>query len=271
MNRIKNIFKQLESRNETALVGFVTAGDPSYEKSIGIIEGMCSGGLDILELGIPFSDPTADGPVIQRSSGRALETGMTVKKVLQIAALAREVTDIPIILFTYYNPLLAYGLSSFYDDALASGADGILVVDLPPEESGEMTRTWGGRELSLIRLVAPTTPPGRMDMISEGASGFLYLISKTGVTGSDGLDLAEISAKTCQLKSISGLPVCVGFGISTPEDVAAVSAHADGVVIGSAFERLIEDNLKDPALLRLMQKRVESYKAATRPGRQGKL
>jgi tryptophan synthase alpha chain len=178
----------------------------------------------------------------------------------------REVTDIPIILFSYYNPILAFGPAAFYNQAVTAGADGVLVVDLPPEESDEMTELWAGDKLSLIRLVAPTTPRARMTYITDTAAGFLYLVSKTGVTGSDGLDLTAVAANTAVLQSISSLPVCVGFGISTPEDVASIAATADGVVIGSAFEKIIEDNLENPDLVTMMGATVKGLKAATVKG-----
>lgn len=263
MNRIDTTFAKLKQRGESALVGFVTAGDPDYSTSRDIVKAMCASGLDVLELGIPFSDPTADGPVIQRSSARSLAKGMTVKSVLGLSGELRKESDIPIILFSYYNPILAYGPAAFYDAAVAAGADGVLVVDLPPEESAEMTAQWPGDKLSLIRLVAPTTPRERMGYIAQTAAGFLYLVSKTGVTGSDGLDLAAVAANTTDLKSITNLPVCVGFGISTPEDVTAIAATADGVVIGSAFEKIIEENLENPELATLLGAAVKGLKAAT--------
>ena len=245
------------------MVGFVTAGDPEYSQSLDIVKAMCAAGLDVLELGIPFSDPTADGPVIQRSSARSLQSGMSLKSVMAMTRELRGMTDIPIILFSYYNPILAYGPVAFYNEAMAAGADGVLVVDLPPEESNEMTGLWPGDKLSLIRLVAPTIPRERMAYIAQTATGFLYLVSKTGVTGSDGLDLTEAAAKTAALKSISSLPVCVGFGISTPEDVATIAATADGVVIGSAFEKIIEGNLENPDLVAMMGDTVRRLKTAT--------
>ena len=263
MNRIDTTFTKLKQKGESALVGFVTAGDPDYSTSLDIVNTMCASGLDVLELGIPFSDPTADGPVIQRSSARSLEKGTRLSSVMDMTRELRKQTDIPIILFSYYNPILAYGPVAFYNEAVSAGADGVLVVDLPPEESNEMTELWPGDKLSLIRLVAPTTPRERMAYIADTAAGFLYLVSKTGVTGSDGLDLAAVAANTTALKSVSDLPVCVGFGISTPEDVASIAATADGVVIGSAFEKIIEDNLENPDLVSMMGSTVEKLKAAT--------
>ncbi|MDX2446061.1 MAG: tryptophan synthase subunit alpha [Desulfobacterales bacterium] len=266
MNRIKNTFSDLQQRDEKALVGFVTAGDPSPDLSLKIVLGMCRSGLDILELGIPFSDPTADGPVIQRSSERSLENGTSLTSVLEMTRKIRMKTDIPIILFSYYNPIFTYGHARFCNDAVEAGADGVLVVDLPPEESDEMTVEWNGQEISLIRLVAPTTPQDRMALIARAGEGFLYLVSKTGVTGSEGLDLEDIAEKVKSVRAITALPICVGFGISTPDEVAGVANVADGVVVGSAFEKKIETHMDDPDLPEILSEFVKTLKAATQKG-----
>jgi tryptophan synthase alpha chain len=176
----------------------------------------------------------------------------------------RKSIAIPIILFSYYNPILAFGLKEFYSAAKAAEADGLLVVDLPPEESDEMTSQWPAQDLALIRLIAPTTPSERMSRITASASGFLYLVSKTGVTGSDGLDLSEIDHHTETLRATTSLPICVGFGISTPADVAAIASSAEGVVIGSAFERTIEENIEDPNIAGKLAEQVASLKEATK-------
>ena len=264
MNRIDNTFKTLKKKKEKALVGFVTAGDPNIPESLRIIEAMIDAGLDVLELGVPFSDPTADGPVIQRSSARALKQGVNLPTVFEITRRLRKKTDIPIILFSYYNPILTYSVSAFYQDALASEVDGVLVVDLPPEESLEMTSCWSQNDLSLIRLIAPTTPTERMVQIAQSASGFLYLVSKTGVTGSDGLNTKDIGDKIKTLRSITQLPVCVGFGISTAADVTSIVSFADGAVVGSAFERLIEMNLEQPNLPIILAEKVHQLKRSTK-------
>lgn len=264
MNRIQQQFEKLSQNKSKALVGFVTAGDPDVDTSLKIITAMCKNGIDILELGVPFSDPTADGPVIQRSSARALKNHVSLDTVLKMVRKVREHFEIPIIIFSYYNPILAYGVDRFQPDAVSAGADGVLVVDLPPEESAELTSGWTNDDFSLIKLLAPTTPKERMAHIASSASGFIYLVSKTGVTGSDGLDTSEIGAQMNILKSITALPVCVGFGISSTDDVAAVAALADGVVIGSAFERLIEENINHPDLASLIGKQTAEYKAATK-------
>jgi len=265
MNRIAETFEKLRQKKEKALVGFVTAGDPNISESLTIITAMCEAGLDILELGVPFSDPTADGPVIQRSSVRALAKGASLRRVLEMTReIRKKFAEIPIILFSYYNPIYAYKSTAFYKAATESGADGVLVVDLPPEESDEMTEAWQGNALSLIRLIAPTTPVERMKHIAASASGFIYLVSKTGVTGSDGLDTGDIALHTKNLRSVTSLPICVGFGISTAAEVAVVASVADGVVIGSAFERLIEENMNNPELASIVAENVRKYKAATK-------
>jgi len=264
MNRIDKTFIDLQGKNEKALVGFITAGDPTPELSLKIVQGMCRSGLDILELGIPFSDPTADGPVIQRSSQRSLKNGTSLSSVLEMSRKIRRETSIPIILFSYYNPIFNYGAARFGKEAVEAGADGVLVVDLPPEESDEMTAEWNGQDLPLIRLVAPSTPQDRMALIAGTSEGFLYLVSKTGVTGSHGLDIQDITEKVATLRMVTALPICVGFGISTPDHVAGIAAVADGVVVGSAFEKLIEENIKDPGLAGILSATVKTLKAVTR-------
>lgn len=245
MNRIEETFARLHAKGEKALVGFVTAGDPDIDRSEEIVRRMCTSGLDLLELGVPFSDPTADGPVIQRSSARAIDAGVNLRSVIEMVPRIRKFSSIPIVIFSYYNPILAYGAEAFYADAVAAGVDGTLVVDLPPEESDELTGVWGN-ELDFIRLVAPTTSAGRMGRIASKASGFIYLVSMTGITGSGGLNFEDAARVAQDLKmNCRGLPICIGFGVSTPEDAARLSEFSDGVVVGSAFERLIESGLND--------------------------
>ncbi len=265
MSRLHHTFETLKEKGEGALVGFVTAGDPNPETSMSLLRAMIDAGVDILELGVPFSDPTADGPVIQRSSARALAQGMTLEKTLEMCRSLREWSDIPVVIFSYYNPILAMGNARFYEESLRCGADAVLVVDLPPEESRELLDQWSGNRLDFIRLVAPTTPTERMAAIAREASGFLYLVSMTGVTGSSGLNLSEVAATAGRLKQVTSLPVCVGFGISQPEHVTAVCRLAEGAVVGSAFERLIEENLQAPDLAERIGRYARSLKAATRP------
>jgi tryptophan synthase alpha chain len=262
MNRIEETFKRLRQMGKKALVGFVTAGDSTVPRSMDTIRAMAEGGMDILELGVPFSDPTADGPVIQRSSLRALNAQVNLGTVLQMTRDLRQELSMPMVIFSYYNPILAYGSKTFYRDALEAGVDGVLVVDLPPEEADEMISQWSGSDLALIRLVAPTTPPERMAKIAHGASGFLYLVSMTGVTGSDGIDIEAAIQTISSLKAVTRLPICVGFGISKPEQASALASLADGVVVGSVLERVIEAHLDDPECALKVGEKVRELKRA---------
>lgn len=263
MSRIANTFEKLGQRGERALVGFVTAGDPGISESLEVIRRMCRSGVDILELGVPFSDPAADGPVIQRSSARAIRAGATLPTVMEMVSMIREFSEVPIVLFSYYNPILAYGTAKFYRDCVRRGVDGVLVVDLPPEESDELTGMWG-KDLDFIRLVAPTTPRSRMARIAEKASGFIYLVSMTGVTGSGGIKMDSVAEIASDLReSCNGLPVCIGFGISTPEQVARLCPLAEGVVIGSAFERIIESSMSEGNSAEKVGDLVSAMKKAT--------
>lgn len=264
MNRMDQRFSDLKRKGEKALVGFVLCGDPTPDRSLELLAAMCDAGVDVLELGVPFSDPAADGPVIQRGGARALKGGANLARAIEMTSALRKRTVAPIILFSYYNPIFAYGAEALYRDALAAGADGLLVVDLPFEESRELTDCWSGAEedFALIRLVAPTTTPERMKTIARESSGFLYLISKAGVTGGGGLDPEEIRSQAATLRSVTELPVCVGFGITTPADAALLCPFVDGVVIGSAFEQTIEDYQDSPDLVRRLEEQVRGFKKA---------
>jgi tryptophan synthase alpha chain len=260
--RIEHCFSEFSKRGSTALVGFVSAGDPDISTSLELASAMCKAGLDVLELGIPFSDPTADGPVIQRAGRRALRAGSTLGKVMEMTKALRAETEVPIILFSYYNPVFAYGLGAFHRDSRAAGADGLLVVDLPYEESEELTDTWNGDDgFALIRLIAPTTPTDRVKKIAHNAAGFLYLVSKTGVTGSSGLDIPSVRAYVANVREATQLPLCVGFGINEPLQAKALAPFVDGVVVGSAFERTIEENLDSPHLVERVQEQVKAFKS----------
>ncbi len=264
MNRIDAAFQKIRLKNEKALVGFVTAGDPDISTSRAVIDEMLEGGIDILELGVPFSDPTADGPYIQRSSMRALKAGINIQKILLLVEKIRMKSECPIILFSYYNPLLAYGIEKLHKDAVKAGADGFLIVDLPFDESSELTSCWPDKALCVIRLIAPTTPEARMKKIAENAEGFLYLVSRTGVTGSGQIEINEVSTLLTRIKKFTEIPVCVGFGISKPEQVSQLSAIADGVVVGSAFEKMIEDNIDRKDLASLLGNFARELKGSTR-------
>jgi tryptophan synthase alpha chain len=241
MNRLDQTFQALAAARRKALVGYLTAGDPDFDASLAVLQAACGAGLDVLELGVPFSDPTSDGPVIEAAAGRALRSGMSLRRVLEMARRLRTTVTTPFVLFTYYNPLLQFGLADLGAALTQAGIDGLLVVDLPPEEAGELTAALAGRDLPLIRLIAPTTHPERMRQIVAGAGGFLYLITRTGVTGSGTLDRESVAGHARELQALSRLPVCLGFGISTPADVRNLAPLADGVVVGSALVKLAAD------------------------------
>jgi tryptophan synthase alpha chain len=265
MNRIDQTFQKLAAAKRKALVAYLTAGDPDFDTSLAILRTACASGVDILELGVPFSDPTCDGPVIQLASDRALKAGMSLSGSFRLAAELRKSVETPIVLFSYYNPLFKYGLDRVAAEARHAGIDGLLVVDLPPEEAGPLREALGGQRsetgnqmsevplshssiptlqysnIHLIRLAAPTTRPGRIRMLAEGAGGFLYLISRTGVTGTGGLDYAEVAKHAAEVKALCPHPVCIGFGISSGADARALAPLADGIIVGSALVRLIAE------------------------------
>jgi len=239
MGRIEEKFAALKKEGRKAFIAYITAGDPDLRTTALLIPALEKAGVDIIEIGVPFSDPVADGPVIQAASERALKSGVTLEKVFKMIAAVRKKSRLPIVLFGYYNPVLHYGNAAFACSAAASGVDGILVVDLPPEEAEELRRYTDPAGLSFITLAAPTTGRARIRKMVARASGFLYYISVTGVTGTTQPVLADIRSDLEKLKSVAALPIAVGFGISTPEQAASVAALADGVVVGSALVRLI--------------------------------
>lgn len=234
--RIARRFARLRAEGRGGLVTFLTAGDPNPSVSADILKGLPAAGADLIELGVPFSDPMADGPAIQRASQRALKAGMTVQKTLDMVAGFREGDDeTPIILMGYFNPIHAYGVEQFVEAAAGAGIDGLIVVDLPPEEESELggpARTHG---LDIIFLAAPTTNEVRLPRVLANASGFVYYVSITGITGTASAAAADIEAAVARLKRHTDLPVAVGFGIKTPEQAAAVAAVADAAVVGSAL------------------------------------
>jgi tryptophan synthase alpha chain len=239
MGRIEERFTALKKEGRKAFVAYLTAGDPDLETTAKLIPALEAAGVDIIEVGVPFSDPTADGPVIQAACQRALKRGSTLKKILAMIAGLRRISEIPIVLFGYYNPILSYGPEGFAADAAASGVDGILVVDLPPEEADELRQYSDPAGLAFITLIAPTTDLRRAQKILRRATGFVYYISVTGVTGTAVPRPKDVRRDVKRLKGMTALPVAVGFGISTPAQAAAMAPLADGVVIGSALVRLI--------------------------------
>jgi tryptophan synthase alpha chain len=243
MTRIEAKFAQLKSERQRAFIPFITAGDPNLDVTFDLILALEESGADIIELGVPFSDPIADGPVIQRATERALLNGVTLNKVLRLGAKIRERSQIPLVLFSYFNPLLNYGLERLADDAAEAGFDGVLASDLTVEESDTFVRTIRKGGLNTIFLVAPTSSAERMKKIAQASNGFLYAISRTGVTGEQ-QDLAtDLKLFLQTLRSHTASPIAVGFGISRPEHVRTVWQEADGAIVGSAIVKEVEQHL----------------------------
>jgi tryptophan synthase alpha chain len=239
--RIGERFAHLKKEGRKAFVAFVTAGDPSLERTVSAALELERGGVDVLELGVPFSDPLADGPVIQRSSQRAMQRGVTLPRVLEAVRAIRAVSELPLLLFTYFNPLLQYGLPNLARDARAAGADGVLVTDLPPEEAGEWLEVARPAGLDTVFLAAPTSPPGRLRKVAGASSGFVYAVSRTGVTGERQSLSEDASPLLARLRDLTDEPVVLGFGIAAPEQAKEAARVADGVVVGSALVRFLEE------------------------------
>ena len=239
-DRLATRFAECVAANRAALVTFVTAGDPDAATSSAVLRALVAGGADVVELGMPFTDPMADGPAIQAGNIRALGTGASLVGVLNMVRdFRRENVATPIVLMGYMNPLFAYGIARFAHDAAAAGIDGLIIVDVPPEEAEEVRPALTANGLHLVRLATPTTDSARLPAVLEGASGFLYYVSMAGVTGTQSIDPVAVSTAVARLKAATTLPVAVGFGIKTAADAAAVARVADGVVVGSAIVSLI--------------------------------
>ena len=246
MGRITDAFERARAEERAALVVYLCAGDPDLPTTVDLVVACADAGADVIELGVPFSDPTADGPAIQRAAERALRGGATLAKVLETVRAIRLQTDVPLLLFGYYNPILAYGERRLVEDAADCGADGFLVVNLPPEESDELRVPAANRGLDFVPLVAPTSDRDRIVRAAEAATSFVYYVSMTGVTGSHAVDLRSASERAGALQRELGRPVAIGFGIKTKQDVAAAARHVDGVVVGSAVVCAIEAAREDP-------------------------
>ena len=260
--RIGKKFNELQAQKGKALIIYLTAGDPSLETTEKLILVLEKAGVDILEIGVPFSDPTADGPVIQEAAQRSLKTGTTLAGVLQLIAEVRKISQIPIVLFGYFNPIFAYGTEKFARDAARAGVDGVLVVDLPPEEAPELKKHTDAAGIDFISLIAPTTGTRRAKKIAATATGFLYYISITGVTGTAAPELGGIKADLKKIRKISSLPVAVGFGISQSEQARQIGRLADGIVVGSALVKLIAENGGRAELLKIVNDYAGQMKKA---------
>lgn len=262
MNRIDAAFDNAKRRGEIALVCFITAGDPDLATTKEVVKTLAEAGADVIELGVPFSDPLADGPSIQASSFRALEAGATIPKVFETVAEIRRGCDVPLVLMTYYNPVQKYGIARFAGEAASAGADGVIITDLPFEEAGEWKSTADGLNLATIQLIAPTSTKDRIELGAKMASGFIYCVSRTGVTGAQSSVPVELSGLVGSIKAATDLPVAVGFGVSTPEHVRDIARFADGAVVGSAVVNMMQANAGKQDMLARLSKFVTELKAA---------
>jgi tryptophan synthase alpha chain len=260
--RIARRFAELRRQKQMGLVAFLTAGDPDLVATESFVLAMAEAGADIIELGVPFSDPLADGPAIQRSSERALRSGTTLAGVLDLVASIRRKSDVALVLFSYYNPVLQMGLEQFADRAAAAGADGVLITDMTPEEAGDYRRIVASHGLDTIFLAAPTSTDERLAKIAASTSGFLYLISRTGVTGTKDTLPEDLPALVRRVRKVTSLPVAVGFGISLPGHVSVLGGLADAAVVGSALVQEIECAANVEAARAAVAERVRVLKQA---------
>jgi tryptophan synthase alpha chain len=246
VTRLDETFARLKAEGRTALVTFVTAGDPDYDTSLALLRALPAAGADVVELGMPFSDPMADGPAIQASSLRALKAGMTLNKTLEMVRTFRmENVQTPIVLMGYYNPIYSHGSEKFVHDAKDAGVDGLIVVDVPPEADDELCIPALSAGLNFIRLATPTTDDRRLPAVLANTSGFVYYVSIAGITGTRAPDISAVRANVNRIKAQTMLPVCVGFGVKSPEQVAALGGFADGAVVGSALVSALADSLDE--------------------------
>jgi len=258
-NRIDEKFADLKKRGEKAFVAYVTAGDPDLKTTQEIALALEQSGVDILEVGVPFSDPTADGPVIQEASQRALRSGATLSRILDMIEKLRETSQVPIVLFSYFNPIFSFGAEAFAKRASRAGVDGILVVDLPPEEADELKKFTDPLGIKFVYLLAPTSGEQRIRAVAGKASGFLYYISVTGVTGTQLPQADQIEADIRIIRKYTSIPVVSGFGISSADVAGSIAEKADGIVIGSAFMKIIGDGPADNLI-----GRIRDFAAAVR-------
>jgi tryptophan synthase alpha chain len=265
MSRISNVFEKLKQKNEKALIPFITAGDPDSDTTDQLLKCLVDNGADIIELGVPFSDPMADGPTIQAASQRALTNSFSMERIFDHVKKVRTYSETPIILFGYYNPFLHYGIDKLCTDAKDAGVDAFLIVDLPPEEASEIKKYADDNEIDIIFLLAPTSTDDRIKLIANKASGFIYFVSVTGVTGARSSLDTSLSSYIKQIRKFTDLPVGIGFGISSPEHVREVAEYTDAVIVGSAIIKIIEKNSASPDLISTVGDFVHKLKCATLP------
>ncbi len=250
MTRIETTFAKLKAEGRKAFVSYIMAGDPDLATSLALMKGLPAAGVDVIELGMPFTDPMADGPTIQLAGQRALEGGQTLQKTLDMVAEFRKTDDeTPIVMMGYYNPIYSRGVERFLADAKAAGVDGLIVVDLPPEEDEELCLPANRAGMNFIRLATPTTDDRRLPKVLQNTSGFVYYVSITGITGAAAAEAADVGPEVARIKARTDLPVIVGFGIRSPETARAIASVADGAVVGSAIVRMVEERRPVPEIL----------------------
>jgi tryptophan synthase alpha chain len=264
--RIARRFAELRASGELGIVAYITAGDPSLDATLKFVEALADAGADVVELGVPFSDPLADGPTIQRASERALKNGATLRGVLDLVVRIRKSSQVPLVIFSYYNPVLQMGLEKFAAAAAAAGADGVLITDLTPEESPKYREILGRHHLDTVFLAAPTSDSARLTSIAAVSTGFLYIISRTGVTGAKDRMADDLPALLRRVRNATQLPLAVGFGISQPSHVSMLGGLADAAVVGSALVSAIENAKSVEAAAEALALQMRALKEAARQG-----
>ncbi len=263
MSRIETTFRDLKNEDRAALVTFVVAGDPDFDRSLEILKGLPEAGADIIELGMPFTDPMADGPAIQAAGQRALKAGADMKQTLKLVReFRKDDRETPLVLMGYFNPVLAYGPERFMNDAAEAGVDGMILVDLPPEEDGDIRPLAKEKNIDLIRLATPVTDDERLKIVTDNASGFLYYVLITGVTGAASANVEDAARDISRVRAISDLPVAAGFGIKTPDDAAAFGKVVDAVVVGSAIVQTVADCLESADMTDRVLDKVRALREA---------
>jgi len=263
-SRLDHTFAQLRQKREKALIAYVMAGDPSLEDTEQLVMELEEAGADVIELGVPFSDPIADGPVIQQAADRALRSGTSLRKILPMVTRLRANTQIPLVLMAYYNNIHAFGPERFCHEAVRAGVDGLIVPDMPPDEAGPLRGPAAAAGLQLIFLLAPTSTVERRTYVARQCQGFVYYVSLTGITGAKLVNMADVGMNVEKIRKVTQVPVAVGFGVASPEDAAKVAAIADGVIVGSAIVKQIAVHQQKPAMAKHVADFVRSLKAAMR-------
>jgi tryptophan synthase alpha chain len=264
-SRLDHTFARLRQGGEKALIAYVMAGDPTLQETEQLVVELEQAGADIIELGVPFSDPIADGPVIQQAAERALRSGTSLRTILPMVARLRATTQIPLVLMVYYNNIHAFGPERFCHEAVKAGVDGLIVPDMPPDEAGPIKGPAAAAGLQLIFLLAPTSTAERRTFVARQSEGFVYYVSLTGITGSKLRNVADVGRNVEKIRKVTHVPVAVGFGVATPEDAANIAAIADGVIVGSAIVKQIGMHQQKPAMAKQVAQFVRSLKTAMRP------